>query len=61
MLGIKKFDLLVAIYVYCIAVSELMGAKTFPIATIGGFKLSASVGNFCFAVDLGKSKKVVII
>lgn len=27
----KKFDFLVALYVFCIAVSELMGAKTFPL------------------------------
>lgn len=46
MTKIMKFDLLVAIYIFCITVSELMGAKTFPIATIGGFKLSASVAIF---------------
>lgn len=31
-------------------VSELMGAKTFPIATIGSFKLSASVAIFVFPI-----------
>lgn len=31
MLGIRKFDLLVSIYIFCILVSELMGAKTVPI------------------------------
>jgi uncharacterized integral membrane protein (TIGR00697 family) len=47
-MGIKKFDLLVGIYIFCICVSELMGAKTFPIATIGSFTLSASVAIFVF-------------
>lgn len=41
-----KFDLLVALYVFCIAVSELMGAKTFPLITIGGWTLNQSVAIF---------------
>lgn len=40
---IQKFDLLVAIYISCIAIAELMGAKTVPLFSIGGFNLSASV------------------
>jgi uncharacterized integral membrane protein (TIGR00697 family) len=44
--NINKLDLLISIYIFCIAVSELMGAKTFPLATIGTFKLNASVGIF---------------
>lgn len=40
---IQKFDLLVAIYICCIAISELMGAKTVPLATIGSLHLTASV------------------
>ncbi len=43
---IKKFDLLVSIYIFCICVSELMGAKTFPIGNVLGFKLSSSVAIF---------------
>jgi len=43
---INKFDFLLALYITCIAISELMGAKTFPIATIGTFHLSASVAIF---------------
>lgn len=43
---IEKFDLLISFYIGCIAISELMGAKTFPIMTIGTFKLNASVGIF---------------
>lgn len=45
-LQIQRFDFLLALYITCIAISELMGAKTFPIATIGTFHLSASVAIF---------------
>lgn len=40
---IRKFDLLVAIYICCIAIAELMGAKTVPLFSIGNLHLSASV------------------
>lgn len=40
---IQKFDLLVAIYICCIAIAELMGAKTVPLFSIGDLHLSASV------------------
>lgn len=43
---IYKFDLLVALYIFCICVSELMGAKTFPLITIGGWTLNQSVAIF---------------
>lgn len=43
---IDKFDLMVALYVFGIMVAELMGAKTFPVATIGNFHLTASVAIF---------------
>lgn len=46
MFKIQKFDLLVSIYIFCIAVAELMGAKTFPLFAIGTFKLNASVAIF---------------
>ena len=46
MFKIQKFDLLISIYIFCIAVSELMGAKTFPLFAIGTFKLNASVAIF---------------
>lgn len=45
-LNIQKLDLLLSLYIACIAISELMGAKTFPITTIGTFHLSASVAIF---------------
>ncbi|OGG29307.1 hypothetical protein A3A63_02670 [Candidatus Gottesmanbacteria bacterium RIFCSPLOWO2_01_FULL_46_9] len=43
MLTIKKFDFLVSVYIFCIAVAELMGGKTFPLANIFGYQLNASV------------------
>lgn len=46
MFKIQKFDLLVAVYIFCICVSELMGSKTFPLLSIGNFKLNASVAIF---------------
>ncbi len=46
MFKIEKFDLLVSIYIFCIAVAELMGAKTFPLAKIFGYQLNASVAIF---------------
>lgn len=46
MFKIHKFDLLVSIYIFCIAVAELMGAKTFPIINSGAIKLNASVAIF---------------
>jgi len=42
MFKIKKMDLLIAVYIFCIIVSELMGAKTFPLFG----KFSASVAIF---------------
>lgn len=48
MLKIEKLDLLISIYIFCIVVSEIMGAKTFPITTIGSFTLNASVAIFVF-------------
>lgn len=50
MFKIEKLDLLIAVYIFCIAVSELMGAKTFPITQIGSFKLNASVAIFTVPV-----------
>lgn len=46
MFKIQKLDLLVSVYIFCIAVAELMGGKTFPLATIFGYKLNASVAIF---------------
>lgn len=43
---IQRMDLLVALYVFCLLVAETMGGKTFPLLTIGDFKLNASVAIF---------------
>ena len=52
---IRKFDFLVALYVFGIMVVELMAAKIIPIANIGGLQLSTSVAIFAlqFAKLLG--------
>lgn len=42
-LNINRFDFLIAFYTACVIMSELMGAKTFPLATIGTFHLNATV------------------
>lgn len=43
---IKKLDFLIAFYIACIALAELMGGKTFHIMNIGSFPLNASVAIF---------------
>lgn len=39
-------DLLISVYIFCVAVSELMGAKTFPVFDWGWVRLNASVAVF---------------
>ena len=46
MFKIEKFDLLISVYIFCIAVSELMGAKTFPLVKLFNYQLNASVAIF---------------
>jgi len=41
-----KLDRLIALYIFCVAVAELMGSKTFALAQIGSFHLNASMGIF---------------
>lgn len=41
-----KFDVLIALYVFCILVAEIMGSKSFPIAEISGYKLTGAMGMF---------------
>lgn len=45
MLKIQKFDLLIAVYIFCICVAEMMGSKTFPLLT-SPIRLNASVAIF---------------
>lgn len=44
--GINKMDFLIALYIFCICVAELMGAKTFPLVNLPFLKLNASVAIF---------------
>jgi len=46
MFGMRKFDVVVALYVFGIMVVELMGVKTFPIVQFGWLHLSSSVAIF---------------
>lgn len=46
MFKIEKLDLLISIYIFCIAVAELMGGKTFPLVNLFGYQLNASVAIF---------------
>lgn len=46
MFKIQKLDLLISVYIFCIAVAELMGGKTFPLPKIGLWQLNASVAIF---------------
>lgn len=41
-------DLLIAVYIFCVVVSQTMGAKTFPLVEIFGFTLNQSVSIFVF-------------
>lgn len=43
---IRKFDLIVALYVFGVMVAELMGAKTFPLVQFDWLHLNASVAIF---------------
>lgn len=49
-LKINKMDFLVALYIFCILIAELMGGKTIPLAKIGTFQLNASVAIFVFPI-----------
>lgn len=46
MFKINKLDLLISVYIFCVVVSEVMGAKTFPLLSLGNFHLNATVAIF---------------
>ena len=48
--GIKKMDLLVSIYIFCILSAEVFGSKTIPLINLPFLKLNASVGIFLIPV-----------
>ncbi|MBP6945076.1 queuosine precursor transporter [Patescibacteria group bacterium] len=43
MIHLHKMDVLVAVYIFCIAVAELMGSKTITLFSAGSFHLTASI------------------
>lgn len=45
---IQKMDLLIALYVFCVLIAELMGGKTIPLIKLGSYQLNASVAIFVF-------------
>jgi len=49
-LKINKMDLVIAVYIACVAISELMGGKTFPLLHIGKFTWNASVAIFVIPI-----------
>ncbi len=50
MLKIQKMDFLIALYILSIAISELMGGKTWHLLNIGSFPLNASVAIFVIPI-----------
>lgn len=46
MFKLRKFDLLVSVYIFCVVASELMGGKTFFLFNVGSYHLNASVAIF---------------
>jgi uncharacterized integral membrane protein (TIGR00697 family) len=45
-MNIRKFDVVVSLYIFGVMIAELMGAKTIPILTIGHQQFNASVAIF---------------
>jgi queuosine precursor transporter len=43
---IRKLELLIGLYMFCVLISNIMGAKTFPLFTIGTYTLNATVAIF---------------
>lgn len=42
----EKLDFLIAFYIFCVVTAETLGGKTFPVLSLGTFKLNASVAIF---------------
>lgn len=59
MFKMNKFDLIAAMYIFCVVASELMGGKTFNIVHIGGFLLSGSVAIFLFPITFAINDIIV--
>lgn len=50
MFKIEKFDLLVALYIFCLMTAEIFGIKTFPLIKLDDFQLNASVAIFVIPI-----------
>lgn len=59
MLKIRKWDLIVSIYIFCVVVAELMGGKTFGLVHIGKLNLSASVAIFLLPITFAINDIIV--
>lgn len=58
-LKIVKLDLIIAIYIACVAISELMGGKTFQLLHIGKFTWNASVAIFVIPIIFSINDAIV--
>lgn len=58
-LHIEKYHVIIALYIFGVIVSELMGAKTFHLFNIGSFHLNASVAIFVLPMLYSLSDVVV--
>lgn len=58
-LKINRLDLIISIYIACVAISELMGAKTFPLLNIGKFTWNASVAIFVIPIIFSINDAIV--
>lgn len=58
-LKINRLDLIISIYIACVAISELMGAKTFPLLQIGKFTWNASVAIFVIPIIFSINDAIV--
>lgn len=58
-LKINKLDLIIAVYIACIAISELMGGKTFSLLHIGKFTWNASVAIFVIPIIFSINDAIV--
>src|SRR3990167_188081 len=58
-LQINRLDLVIAVYIACVAIAELMGGKTFPILQLGKFTWNASVAIFVIPIIFSINDAIV--
>lgn len=59
MFKIEKMDLIIGFYIFGVIVSELMGAKTFPLLHFGTYTLNASVSFFLIPIIYSMNDVIV--